>query len=560
MLKDRPRSLSFSWVAQRTCSLGCDSNKKLDVDFAEPYTCRMPKRRVYDDEGYAHFVTFSCKCFERYIVSRKGRIMKTFYLTFSKITFCIILFAVFAFYSENAVCDQPKSRDYWPTKDWKASNPEKQGMDSAKLLMADEFIKDRLPDVYSLLIIKNGYLVFEKYYSYGSPSRIEVVHSITKSVTSALIGIALEKGHLDSVDEKLIDFFPEYVTAELDTRIKEISLKHLLTMSAGFSWNDYGPVIRDWYTSKNWAKFTIQLPIVANPGDKFNYNSSLSHLLSIILNKSTKTSTLDFAKQNLFEPLGIESGFWSQDPQGNHIGGFGSGFTARDLARFGFLYLNNGYWNGQSIVPEQWVKQSTEQQIEAFNHPLYGDFGYGYQWWVKKVDGCSSFRAWGRRGQYIVVVPELDLVIVVTSNGQLPHPPNSIHYNPLFDLVAASVQRDRPPKNPIRAVELPIDVKAFVNGFDQAIINNDMNKIAESISDQFLYNGASKQMAVDFFSNSIPYISDSKIIITKFESEGNKTKMDVWLKDKYYEIPFLTGSKIIKENGHWKWYGNQSSQ
>ena len=486
--------------------------------------------------------------------------MKTFDLSFSKRILYILIFFFFALFTENAVCEQPKNREYWPTKGWKTSIPEQQGMDSAKLLIADEFIQDRLADVFSLLIVKNGYLVFEKYYSWGSPSKISAVHSITKSVTSALIGIALKKGYFDSVDQKLIDFFPEYVTDDLDPRIKEISLKHMLTMSAGFSWNDRGPVMRDFFTSEDWAKFTIQLPIVTKPGDKFNYNSSISHLLSIILTKSTKTSTLDFAKKNLFEPLGIQSEFWWQDPQGYHIGGFGLGSSARDLARFGFLYLNNGYWDGQSIVPEQWVRQSTEQQIQALSHPMYGAFGYGYNWWVKQVDGCSSFRAWGRRGQYVVVIPELDLVIVVTSNPELPHPPTSIHYNPLFDLVAASVQRNRPPKNPIMAVGLPTDVKAFITDFDQARLNKDVVKMAESISDQYLNNGVTKQMAVEFLSRNMPYTSDAKIIITKFESEGNEAKIDVWLKDKYYETPFMTGSKLIKESEHWKWYGNQAPQ
>ena len=482
--------------------------------------------------------------------------MKIFNLNYRNKIFCILIFFFLAFFTEDAVCEQPKKREYWPTSGWKTSAPEQQGMDSSKILIADEFIQNRLPDTFSLLIVKNGYLVFEKYYSWGSAEKVAVVHSVTKSVTSALIGIALDKGYLDSVDQKLIDFFPEYVTGDLDPRIKEISLKHILTMSAGFSWNDRGPVMRDWYTSADWAKFTIQLPIVTNPGDKFNYNSSISHLLSIILTKLTKTSTLNFARQNLFEPIGI-SGFWRQDPQGYHIGGFGLGFSARDLAKFGFLYLNNGYWDGQSIVPEQWVKRSTEQQIQADSHPLYGAFGYGYHWWVKQVDGCSSFRAWGRRGQFIVVVPELDLVVAVTSNPGQPHPPTSIHYSPLFDLVAASVKRNRPPKNPLKVVELPADVKAFITDYDQARFDRDAAKMADLISDQFLYNGVTKQMAVEFLSRNMPYMSEAKTIITKFKPEGNEAIIDVWLKDKYFEAPFMIGSKLIKENEHWKWFGNQ---
>lgn len=263
--------------------------------------------------------------------------MKIFNWRCSKKIFCILTFSLLALLAENAVCEQPKKREYWPTGGWKTSTPEQQGMDSAKLLIADEFIQKRLPDAFSLLVVKNGYLVFEKYYSWGSPEKYAVVHSVTKSVTSALIGIALDKCYLKSVDQKLTKFFPEYIADNLDPRKKEISLKQLLTMSTGFKWNDRGPVMRDWYTSSNWAKFTIQLPQENNPGDVFNYNSSTSHLLSIILSKSTKTSTLDFARRNLFEPLGIQSAYWHQDPQGYYIGGFGLGLSARDLAKFGFL-------------------------------------------------------------------------------------------------------------------------------------------------------------------------------------------------------------------------------
>ena len=483
--------------------------------------------------------------------------MKILNLNCSKKIFFILTFSLFAFLAEYAICKQPNKREYWPIIGWRSSTPEMQGMDSAKLMIADEFIQNRLPDAFSLLVVKNGYLVFEKYYSWGSPEKYTVVHSVTKSVTSALIGIALDKGYLKTVDQKLTQFFPEYITDDLDPRKEKISLRHLLTMSAGFRWNDRGPEMRFWYTSSNWAKFTIQLPQEKNPGDVFNYNSSVSHLLSIILSKSTKTSVLDFARQNLFEPLGIQSAYWHQDPQGYYNGGFGLGLSARDLAKIGFLYLNNGYWNGQSIVSEYWVKESTDRQIQAFSHPIYGAFGYGYQWWVKKVDGCSSFRAWGRRGQFIVVVPELDLVIAVTSETAMPHPPTSIHYSPLFDLVAASVQRKRPPKKPLKAVELPSDVKAFITDYNQARFNKDAVTMADLISDRFLHNGVTKQMALRFLKGTLSYTSEAKIIITKFEPEGDEAKIDVWLVDKYFEAPFLTGSKVINENGHWKWYGNQ---
>jgi CubicO group peptidase (beta-lactamase class C family) len=159
-------------------------------------------------------------------------------------------------------------------------------------------------------------------------------------------------------------------------------------MSAGFKWNDRGPIMMSWYYSTDMGRFAIQLPQENNPGDVFNYNSSTSHLLSIILSKSTKVSTLDFANQNLFEPLGIQKKYWDKDGQGFYMGGFGLRLSARNLAKIGFLYLNNGFWNGQSIVPEYRVKESIRPWMHANN--TYGPTYYGYRWWVKEVDGCFS--------------------------------------------------------------------------------------------------------------------------------------------------------------------------
>jgi len=277
--------------------------------------------------------------------------------------------------------------------------------------------------------------------------------------------------------------------------------------------------------------------------------------LSIILSKSTKTSTLDFARQNLFEPLGIQSAYWHQDPQGYYNGGFGLSLSARDLAKIGFLYLNNGFWDGQSIVPEYWVKESTRQWMYAFNS--YGRTGYGYQWWIKEVDGCPSYRAWGRRGQFIVVVPKLDMVIVVTSETAQPHPPTSIHYSPLFDLVASSVKRERPPKKPLKAVELPPDAKAFITDFNQALFDKNMEKIAGFFSDRFLINGINKQTFLRMLYGAISYVSEAEFILTKFEPEGTIAEFEGVRKDKYWETPLTAGSMLIKENGQWKFYGNQ---
>jgi len=483
--------------------------------------------------------------------------MKRFISENGKLVFCILMLVLSFCFAANAICQPPKQRDYWPTEEWRTTTPETQGMDTAKLMIADEFIRDRLPDAFSLLVVKNGYLVFEKYYSWGKPNKYAVVHSVTKSVTSALIGIALERGHLDNLDQKLVDFFPEYVTETLDPRKKEITLKHLLTMSTGFRWDDRGPSMVGWYTSSNWVKNAILLPQDRDPGDVFNYNSSTSHLLSAILSKSTQSNTLEFAQANLFQPLGIDTIFWHTDPLGYHIGGFGLGLSARDLAKIGFLYLNNGYWDDKSIVPENWVQESTRGHLQAMGHPIYGPFAYGYQWWVKKVDDCESFRAWGRRGQYIVVVPELDLVIAVTSETQMPHPPTSIHYCPLFDLVAAAVNRPRPPKTSIKAVAVPLEIQTFLKEYNRARMTENMAVLSDFISDRFLYRGVTKKLALQFLRGISNYTAEAELIITKFKLNGDEAIMDVWLKDKYFETDFMTKTKLIKEDGQWRWYGNQ---
>jgi len=190
---------------------------------------------------------------------------------------------------------------------------------------------------------------------------------------------------------------------------------------------------------------------------------------------------------------------------------------------------------------------------------MYGPTDYGYQWWIKEVDGCFSYRAWGRRGQFVVVVPELDMVIVVTSATAQSFSPTSIHYSPLFDLVARSVKRERPPKKPLETVELPTDVKAFISDFNQAVFDLDRKKITNFFSDRFLYDGSTKQLTLAFLLGTISYWSKGKIILTRFEPEENIARVEGLIKDKYFESPLMPGGMLIKENGQWKWYGNQIS-
>ena len=338
-----------------------------------------------------------------------------------------------------SICEYPafaqsKIRDYWPTDTWKTSSLESVGIDPEKFAKNVQHIEEDYPYIYSFLVIKNGYLVYEDYYKEGSVDRIAECRSVAKSFTSALIGIAIEKKYIKSIDQKIISFFPSYFTGKMDPRIKDITIKHLLTMSAGFQWEDWGNTHWEKYSTPDWLKLTIQLPLY-DPGKYFKYNTTLSHILSIILSKTTNSSTFDFANENIFKPIGIKKVGWEKDPNGYNIGGFGLSLTARDLAKFGFLYLNNGYWGKDVIVPKSWVKESTKKHMDVF-----GFLGYGYQWWTEDVDNHSSYKAWGRGGQFIVVVPEFDLVIVVTSDNK-PRGSRTLHYSTLFNLVVRSVKR-----------------------------------------------------------------------------------------------------------------------
>ncbi len=264
--------------------------------------------------------------------------------------------------------------------------------------------------MHSILVVRHGYLVLERYYGGYTRNVAHAVQSVTKSVTSALIGIALDTGALASLDQPVVAFFPEYVTPALDPRKREITIRHLLTMTSGLQWEEADPTTRTgavqrWRESSNQVKYVLELPLAQPPGTAFNYNSAGSHLLSAILTKATGMRTLEFANRQLFDPLGIEV-LWAMDQQGINYGGFGLLMQPVDMAKFGYLYLQRGFWDGKQLVPEAWVKESTRAQLP--DGLLTGEATYGYHWWVLEQSRPPAFRATGLGGQYLCVMPDLD--------------------------------------------------------------------------------------------------------------------------------------------------------
>ncbi len=322
--------------------------------------------------------------------------------------------------------------------DWKISTPETQGIDLKTLSKSENAIKNDYKAVTSLLVVRHGYLVYEKYYLGNNKNDCTHVFSVTKSVMSALTGIALREKFIIGLDQKISDVYPEYFK-NTEPKKKEITIKNLLTMTGGLESvdNNYNA----WFHSDDWFEYVINRPLASNPGEKFTYNTGLTHLLGGVIAKSAKMSIKKFADKYLFSHLGITNYRWDTDPKGNYGGGHLLFLTPRDMAKFGYLYLKGGKWGEKQVVPEEWVKESTRVHADP------GDGRkYGYLWWLEnkrdKVHNkqVSMFSAVGYGGQYITVIPELDLVAVITCDAYLPSNKKDATIQIIVDHVIPSVR------------------------------------------------------------------------------------------------------------------------
>ncbi len=310
--------------------------------------------------------------------------------------------------------------------DWPISTPEKEGLDAEKLARLADLIREgiRYPRLHALLVVRHGQLVFEEYFNGWKGDRLHTLQSVTKSFTSALIGIAIARGELNGVDEKVLDFFPDVKEiAHRDERKESIRLQDLLTMRSGTDFHEKGPDSPLEQLSRletGWDRFYLDRPMLHPPGTSFLYDSGGVILLSAILKRRTGMHADVYADQFLFKPLGIVNKFWMKNREGHAHSGGGLCLTARDAARFGWLYLKNGRWGNEQVVPEEWVRESFRQHVvfhAASPQGTSGD-GYGYLWWILYPDPQGDGRhniyaARGRSAQYIFIIPEYDMVAVV---------------------------------------------------------------------------------------------------------------------------------------------------
>ncbi|NBC02774.1 MAG: serine hydrolase [Bacteroidetes bacterium] len=265
--------------------------------------------------------------------------------------------------------------------------------------------------IQSLIIQKNGEIIHEEYNGPIGGNDPTNIKSASKSIISLLIGIAIDKGFIKGIDQPISDFFPDYFEQNPDSAKAAITLQDLLTMRSGLettSFRNYGR----WVMSDNWIEFTLNQLFVGEPGGEMVYSTGTSHLLSVILTKATGMSTRAFANEHLFEPMDIQIGGWDRDPQGYFMGGNNLAIAPLDLLKIGTMMMDVGEYNGQRIVSKDWILES----VQVYTRSNYNPYNYGYMWWRRPVGSYQLFFAWGNGGQYIMILPELEAVISITSD------------------------------------------------------------------------------------------------------------------------------------------------
>jgi CubicO group peptidase (beta-lactamase class C family) len=345
-----------------------------------------------------------------------------------RIAVCALAMSVPAASAAQTCASPPDLRDGWTV-----AAPETQGLESVRLCaIGPRFERWTQANAHAVLVVRNGVLVYERYFAgedekFGRPlgrvaydaGKLHDMRSITKSVTSLAVGIAIERGLIASVDVPVFTLFPEY--ADLRTPEKEsITLRHLLTMSAGFAWNEYLPYSnpnnseRKLFEAADAARFVLEQPLWTPPGESYNYNGGATLLLAAAVAKASGKPFEQLVQEALFDPLGISDVEWMRGPGGLAWAASGLRLRPRDLAKIGQLVLARGEWQGKRIVSADWIAQSTAPQING-----EGLFFYGYQWWLgrslvaRREIGWASAVGWG--GQRMFVVPERNIVVVVTA-------------------------------------------------------------------------------------------------------------------------------------------------
>jgi CubicO group peptidase (beta-lactamase class C family) len=357
-----------------------------------------------------------------------------------------------------------------PTDGLPRSTPEAQGVSSAGIREFLNAAAASSTEFHSFMFLRHGKVIAEGWWEPYSPDLRHTLYSTSKSFTSTAVGLAVSEGLL-TVEDKVISFFPEQLPDTISPGLKEMSVKNLLTMSAG---QDPDPTRIIPSRDTNWIRAFLALPVVDEPGSRFLYNSMATYMLSAIVQKVTGENLIDYLTPRLFEPLGIEGMDWEVDPIGINTGGWGLRLKTADMAKFGQLYLQQGVWNDQQILPAEWIEEATAAQIEQAPEapPAVTDSsdwlqGYGYQFWRCRHD---AFRADGAFGQFIIVMPEKDAVIAITAES----PDMQSELNLVWEYLLPAMQEDPLPSDPESASSLKARLSSLALPLPKGIVEPEL--------------------------------------------------------------------------------------
>lgn len=391
-----------------------------------------------------------------YKKKHKTLIEATAMKTKNKALLLLLLLSVYFFFGcEEETSTNPSDGNYVYTvpeetgDGWETASLNSVGINTARLVtLVNKIETNSYTEVHSVVIIKNDKLVFEEYFSghdfgYTGQNYHGVyidfdrdtrhnTHSATKSFTSALAGIAIDKGFIQGVDDKIFDYFQDYSNL-IDQQKEKITVEHLLTMSSGFEWNEWDisvsqsnhDIVR-MNSSSDPVYYVLNKPVVTDPGTAYYYNGGTVDLLGQLIRRASSLNVKSFSRTYLFELLGITNYNWQTlYPSGITCCHGDVYITPRDMAKIGYLYLKKGIWNGTRIISEEWVNSSTQNHITP---PVSWAYGYGYLWWLRRYFSGSRFyytinaEGWG--GQEIIIIPSENMVVVFTGANYVSYEPN----------------------------------------------------------------------------------------------------------------------------------------
>jgi CubicO group peptidase (beta-lactamase class C family) len=401
--------------------------------------------------------------------------------------------------------------------DWEISSLKDEEVDPQKIneLMLN-ILNGNIRDIHSVLIVKNGKLVLEDYFYGYTRHKTHSMMSVSKSITSILIGIAKDQNKIPSIDKKIYEFFPSYKDISRDDLKKEISLKHVLTMTAGLDWNDWDYPDTDprsstqaMTRSDDWIKFVLGRNAIDTPGKNFVYSNGLTMLLGEILRNATGVYADKFAEQYLFDPLGISDFSWQKLPDGTIITAWGLKLRPLDMAKIGYMMLRDGKWKGRQILSSTWVNESTQAHVEEYI--LLGS-GYGYQWWrgrtILNNKRIEVFYAAGKGGQYIFVCPSLDLVTVITSKAG-DH--EMAEFKPQLIMINYIMPAMLPPSPPRRTIKLDSKaIEKYVGDYEFKKLNIQLTIFREG--DNLFFRSPAEEKGEIFPETETQFFGSSKEI------------------------------------------------